>query len=436
MSDYMYMLESHLNAEQSRVLAAIQSAAADANINLFLTGGAMRDVLGGFPTRDLDFTVEGNAIKLAGAVAKASGARVAAVDEQRGDAELVFPGGVIAEISMSRVERYAKPGSRPQVAPATIHEDLRGRDFTINSIALSLNRASRGLLVDPNNGLADLERRELRTVTNYSLYDRPVRLLRLIRFRVRFGFTIEERAKLQYDNVREAKLETSIPPRSFFEELREIGNEANPADVLRALEEEKLTTLFSPALAGAKINYQGLGRLQKAKQMIPFGVDLHLENLGLFLTVLTEKFTPKEKAALAKSLAMRKSEVDLWQKLDQRSKKLERDLKSARLQKGSQIYAAVRNALGDETLHLFLHSSQRIVQDRIRNFLQKYLPAALEITDKEITAYTGVEPASPKFAKAREETVAARLDGRLKKPAPPPPPEVAAPTPASRRIVV
>ncbi len=75
MSDYMFMLESHLSAIQNRAVAMIQAAAASADVNLFLTGGAVRDMLGGFPIRDLDFTVEGNALKLAKAVEAKGGAR-------------------------------------------------------------------------------------------------------------------------------------------------------------------------------------------------------------------------------------------------------------------------------------------------------------------------------------------------------------------------
>ena len=60
MSDYMFMLENHLNPHQARVVAAMQSAAAEAGMSLFLSGGAMRDMLGGFPIRDLDFVLEGN----------------------------------------------------------------------------------------------------------------------------------------------------------------------------------------------------------------------------------------------------------------------------------------------------------------------------------------------------------------------------------------
>ena len=181
MSDYMFILESHLSSAQIKVVAAMQSLAAEANVNLFLTGGAMRDMLGSFPIRDLDFSVEGNPLKMAKTLTTKHGAKMIASDNLRKTLELEFPMGVTAELSMCRNERYPKSGVKPQVTPATIHEDLRCRDFTINSIALSLNKASRGLLLDPNNGLADLEHHELRCISNYTLYDDPSRLLRLLR---------------------------------------------------------------------------------------------------------------------------------------------------------------------------------------------------------------------------------------------------------------
>jgi tRNA nucleotidyltransferase (CCA-adding enzyme) len=425
MSDYMFMLESHLSAGQSQVVAEFAAAAAQANISLFLTGGVMRDMLGGFPIRQIDFTAEGNAIKLAKTVAQKGGASLLSVDENRKIASLLFPGGIYATIGLAKQEKYSKPGAKPQVQPATIHEDLRGRDFTINSIALSLNPASRGLLLDPNNGVGDLEHKELRAVSNYTLYDDPSRLLRLLRFKVRLGFTIGERTQMQYENAREAQLETRIPQQSLLEELHHIADEVNAADLVKLLEDEKLLHLYSPALAGQKLNLPGLQKLQKARQMVPFGVDVHLNNLGIFLHVLTEKLTPKEKAGLVAATAMPKSEVDLWQKIDARSKKLEKDLKSAKLTKPSHIYGALSKAPGDQLLYLLLYSSQRVVQDRIRNYLQKYLPAAQEITDRDVIA-TGVAADSPKFKKIRDEMIVTRLDARPKKV---PPPEEVAPAP-------
>jgi tRNA nucleotidyltransferase (CCA-adding enzyme) len=418
MSDYMFMLESHLSADQSRAVSEIQATATHANLNVFLTGGAMRDMLGGFPIVELDFTIEGNALKVAQAVAKKNGAKIHSEDDNRKVAHLVFRSGVHATVGMARQEKYSKPGTKPAVRPATIHEDLRGRDFTINSIALSLNPASRGLLLDPNNGVGDLERKELRAVSNYTLYDDPIRLLRVLRFKVRLSFNIEERTKMQYDNAREAQLETRIAPQELLEELRHIANEPNCADIIKLLEEEKLLHLYSPDLAGAKLNHPGLQKLQKARQLVPFGMDIHLESMGLFLYFLTEKLPVKDRAAFIKNVGLSRREVDLWQKLEGKAKKLERDLKSAKLQKPSKVYQALTGVPGDQILFLLAHSTERLVHDRIKNYLQKYLPSAQEVTERDVLA-TGARPGTPKFQKVREEMILTKLDARPKKIPPP-----------------
>src|SRR5437868_4843691 len=100
MSDYIYILESHLSPDQSRAVESVQAAAGQANMNLFLTGGAMRDMLAGFRIRDLDFVVEGNALKVAKTLAEATGAKILTVDELRKCAELLFSSGVTAQVSM------------------------------------------------------------------------------------------------------------------------------------------------------------------------------------------------------------------------------------------------------------------------------------------------------------------------------------------------
>src|SRR5574340_1097892 len=211
MSDYMFMLENHLSAEQNRVVTEVQAAANLNNVGVFLTGGAMRDMLGGFQVRDLDFSVEGNALKLAKAVAEKAGARTVSTDENRKSSDLIFPGGVTVQIAMARAERYAKAGGKPQIAPATIQEDLRGRDFTVNAIALSLNPASRGLLLDPTNGLADLERREVRSLSIHGFTNYPVRLLRLVRYCARIGFKMEARTEDWFELALERGLLDAVP---------------------------------------------------------------------------------------------------------------------------------------------------------------------------------------------------------------------------------
>jgi tRNA nucleotidyltransferase (CCA-adding enzyme) len=431
MSDYMFMLESRLSADQNRVLEQVQAAANAAGVNLFLAGGCMRDMLGGFRIRDLDFTVEGNALKVVKTLEE-QGARTVSVDENRRSAELVFAGGVTAQVALSRNERYAKTGAKPQVTPAPIQEDLRGRDFTINAMALSLNRASRGLLLDPTNGLADLGRHEVRGTHPYIFYDDPARLLRLVRLRVRLQFTVEERTRMQFDNARAAHVENLIPARTLCEELQHIAAEPSPSEVLQALAEGGLLSLFSPALSGAKLNLPALIRLEKALRLAESANIVVSPRLPAFLHALTAKLTPKEKSALFKAVDMPKAEIDQMRNLEPRVRKLEQALKSPRVRKPSHVYQILADAPPDEMVFLLANSTQRTVQERIRNYLQKYLPAMQELPAGEWQAIEG-QPGTPKYMRSRQAFLAAHLDARPKPPEPQPPePEPVAPEVAAR----
>ncbi len=423
----MFMLESHLSADQFRVVGKMRQLAGDAGTNVFLTGGAIRDMLGGFPVRDLDFTVEGSALKLAKAAEKAFDAVIVGTDDHRKSVEMRFPGGVTVELAMARQEKFAKSGARPQISPATIHDDLRARDFTINAIGLSLNRASLGLPIDPTNGIGDVERKELRAIHNYSFYDDPARMLRMIRLKVRLGYGIDERTRLQYENAREAEMLNRISAEALGAELRQMAAEVNVADMMQALADEKLLDLYSPVLTGSKLNMPAFTKLQKARQLVPVGAEFKMNALPLFLSVLLDPLNAKERAALIKAADLSKSEVTAWQKLESVAKKLEKDLKNPKLNKASQVYTLITKAPGEAVIYLLLNSTQRIVQDRIRNHFQKYLPLSMEVTDEAVAA-SGVASGSPKFQKAKEQMILTRLDARPKKvapveePAPAPPP--------------
>ena len=369
-------------------------------------------------------------LKLAKALAEKPGVRIVQMDENRRSAEMIFPGAVTAEVALSRQERYAKTGAKPQVTPATIQEDLRGRDFSINAIALSLNRASRGLLLDPTNGLADLERRELRTLGPYTFFNDPSRMLRLVRFRARLGFTLDERTRLQYENAREAELQQYIPARALFAELSRIAEEPNPGEVMRALAEDGLLAIFSPALAAGKLNLPAFHRLERANRMLPAQDGVRIDRLGTFLYALTEKLTPKEKAELIRNTEMRKSEVEAWQKLEARARKLEQALKSARVRKPSQVYEVVSKAAGDEVCFVLYHCSLKPVQERLKNYFQKYLPMAQEFARTDLVGITA-KPGTPQYRKAVEQRLAAHLDKRVRRPV-----EEAAPPPAPVEVPV
>ena len=119
-------------------------------------------------------------------------------DEPSRTLYLCFPGTVRVDlVSTNRVE-YPKPG-KPVFHPASIQEDLRRRDFTVNSMAISLNEGSFGLLMDPLNGAADIESRTLRLVSNYGFLEEPSLLIRAIRYRARLGWEMDQRTLARYE---------------------------------------------------------------------------------------------------------------------------------------------------------------------------------------------------------------------------------------------
>ena len=226
-------------------------------------------------------------------------------------------------------------------------------------------------------------------------------------------------------------MEKRIPARTLSEELRRISAEDRPAETLKALEEAGLLPLFSAGLA-AKMNHPGLQRLEKAAALLPDDARWRSARFGTFLFALTEKLSPKEKAALVKTTEMPKADVAEWQKLEARAKKLETALKAARVRKPSHVYQIVSAAAPDEVLFTLYHSSLKAVQERLRNHFGKYLQQIAEITPEEWASIT-VKPGTPKYAKARDAFIAQRLDRRPKKvveptpmPEPPPPEAVTA----------
>ena len=141
--------------------------------------------------------------------------------------ELELAGGVRASVSNARTEKYSKPGGKPQVAPATIHEDLMRRDFTINAMALSLNRGSRGLLIDPTNGQADLVNRELRTTNTYALFDDPVAHFPADPFPVRARFRDRSPHAVANRKRADGEYHKAAPVSALATEIRALSESEN-----------------------------------------------------------------------------------------------------------------------------------------------------------------------------------------------------------------
>jgi tRNA nucleotidyltransferase (CCA-adding enzyme) len=177
----------------SQALTLLQHAAQlahERSLPLYLVGGVVRDVLLGRETLDMDLVAEGDARSLAVALAHRLDGR-AVTHDQFGTATFVS-GGLRIDVAMARTERYPAPGALPEVAPGSIHDDLRRRDFTINAVACALLPEAFGRVVDPLGGRRDLQAGLVRVIHGQSFVDDPTRMLRAVRYQARFRFDAEE----------------------------------------------------------------------------------------------------------------------------------------------------------------------------------------------------------------------------------------------------
>src|ERR1700752_55807 len=265
MPDYMFLLESRLSPEQRAVMMRVQELSAAMGFNLYLTGGTVRDLITGASLRDLDFTVEGNPSKIARELEK-GGAKILVEDEKLRHIEVLFTGDVEGSISAARDDHYVRPGTRPEIRFSTIMEDLRRRDFSLNAIAISLNPASRGLLLDPTNGLSDIERGEVRALTIHRFTNQPVRLIRVLRFAARMGFKLEQRTQEWFELAIERDLQHTITPEDAGGELHALAREERPAVVLKAWEQQDLLDAINPNLARRHPDYDAINRVMKVRE--------------------------------------------------------------------------------------------------------------------------------------------------------------------------
>ena len=236
MADYIYLLETRLSPAQQAAIGTVRNIAREHESTIFLTGGAVRDLTGGGSIRDLDLTIQGDVLKLKKDLEKA-GVEIVGENPTAQQLFLLFPGGVRVELSSAVAVTYPKPG-KPKYEPGNLTDDLRRRDFTANAMAISLNEGSYGLLMDPLNGVADIENRELRLVSNYGFIEDPSRLIRAARLSSRLGWQMEERTRQRYETAKE---ENYIEPMGAWQrgyELEEIFHEDDPPRILRALEAE------------------------------------------------------------------------------------------------------------------------------------------------------------------------------------------------------
>jgi tRNA nucleotidyltransferase/poly(A) polymerase len=408
----MFLLESRLSPEQRAVLERVQELARSQELNIYLTGGAVRDLISGQPIRDLDFTVEGNPVKMIRELEK-GGARVVSEDERRRHYELIFAGDVDGSISAARDDVYERPGVKPDYRFAGIMEDLRRRDFSVNAIAVSLNTQSRGLLLDPMNGLADLERQEVRALSIHAFTNQPIRLMRILRYAARMGFKIESRTQEWFDLAVERRLHENFPGPDVGEEFRALTREDNPVATLKEWESHGLLEAIHPQLQKRKPDYDSLNKLARVRiNLYSVGIRPRLSRPVLYYAL--GRLKPRDAAAAMRSMEYRSAEIENLSELVPEAQKIVQTLKGRKTSTPKDAYTYIASMPGEMLAFIEVEFPNSPVISKLHNFIQKWRPLRQSLPMGELDAL-GV-PRGPKFDKILDQIFEMQLRGRAKTP--------------------
>ena len=234
----------------SEVLRLLEQASADLDMRAWIVGGYVRDKLLGRPHPNPDVVVEGgDALKLAERFANLAGAEPPVTFERYGTAQVTLPGHLV-EFVTARAESYAPDSRKPDVRPASLEEDLRRRDFTINTLLMDFD----GNVHDLLGGRKDLEARLLRTPTDptRTFADDPLRMLRAVRFASQLGFELAPDVLPAMRQMKSRLAPPVISVERTADELRQMLTSERPRFAIELLDEGGLLEVILPEVAACK----------------------------------------------------------------------------------------------------------------------------------------------------------------------------------------
>ena len=242
-----HFMEERFPVEVRDALTIVGEVADATGFPVYLVGGIVRDLFLRVPNFDVDIVVEGDGITFAGLLANKTGGRLR-THQKFGTAVVVLPNGLKIDIATARLEYYESPAAMPTVELSSIKKDLYRRDFTINTLAVRLEKKRFGELIDFFGGLRDIKDRTIRVLHNLSFVEDPTRVLRAIRFEQRFDFRISKHTHNMIKTAVAMRLFDRLTGERIYTELVLMFAEAEPIKGLKRMKELDLLKFIHPSL--------------------------------------------------------------------------------------------------------------------------------------------------------------------------------------------
>ncbi|MBF0321128.1 MAG: CBS domain-containing protein [Nitrospirae bacterium] len=235
-----------------KILQTAAEVAEETGVTAYLVGGSVRDLLRGEQNLDIDIVIEGSGIGFASALGKILKGKVKT--HERFQTAKIFEikaydcDDFSIDIATARTEYYESPAALPHIEMSSIKKDLYRRDFTINTLAVYLNKRDFGRLIDFFGAQRDLKERTIRVLHNLSFIEDPTRAYRAMRFSERFDFRISKHTERLIKTAIRLNLFEKLSGTRLYDELLLIFMEADPIKALKRLDRYKLLSAIHPGL--------------------------------------------------------------------------------------------------------------------------------------------------------------------------------------------
>ncbi len=386
----------------------------------FAVGGLVRDLILGVENLDLDVVIEGDAIKLGHLLAGELNASIV-VHKKFGTCSVITKDKFKIDIATARKEIYEKPAALPTVEFSSLKDDLIRRDFTINAMAISINRSSFGRLIDFFNGKRDLSRGRIKVLHDGSFIDDPTRVFRAVRFESRLGFVIDHHTEELIKNAIDRSIFDKVEPQRTRDELILILQEAFPLRSLKRMAElEELRFIHSAIrLDSDSIRlYNSVDEVFSSYERSSYRKRA-IDKWIIYLMALFEDLTYSQVWAICNRFVFRGSDSARLLSCKKRSNAVIRLLGSKSDIAPSEIYRLLEPLSLEVVLFIMskayvLNSGVRasIVTSRIKAFLARYNGMRTAIRGDDLKAM-GLK-SGPVFKKILDKVLYGKIDGKLK----------------------
>jgi tRNA nucleotidyltransferase (CCA-adding enzyme) len=383
------------------------------NMSAYLVGGCVRDLILGVKNLDLDIVVEGNGISFAEDFAKFLKAKI--IRHRRfGTATLVVSESKLkVDIATARKEFYPEPAHLPEVTGGTLQDDLKRRDFTINAMAISINKDNFGRLVDFFNGKKALNDKKIRILHNLSFVDDPTRILRAIRFEKRYNFRIEFKTLKCLKEAVKLKMLEKVQPQRLRDELILMLQEAHSLKQIKRIQELVGFGFINPHLSISGKGYRLLNSIEEQITWFKRKYPRHrqLDTWLIYFMGLFDSLDISGVKSTCRRFVFKRGEEKRILTCKKIVHKLIRELSRDGI-RPSEIFDLLEPLSYEVILLAKAKSKNRNIQRHIENFLKIYNGTHIYISGDDLRKL-GIAP-GPDYQKIFKKVLHAKLNGKIK----------------------